>query len=112
MYSCLFPIRSQFLPKIESPEEKARLKTLVQSIKPKNYGVIVRTVAEGKKVAVLDTELRELVHKWESGFSTIKKETKTPRLLIGEMNRISTILRDMLNGTFNSICINDEGFGR
>jgi ribonuclease G len=93
--------------KIESVEEKNRLKTLVQSIKPKNYGVIVRTVAEGKKVAVLDAELRELVRKWEEAFATIKKETKTPRLLLGEMNRTSTILRDMLNVTFNSIHIND-----
>ncbi|MCE5346389.1 MAG: Rne/Rng family ribonuclease [Bacteroidales bacterium] len=94
--------------KIESAEEKSRLKTLVQSIKPRNFGVIVRTVAEGKKVAVLDAELRELVRKWESAFYSIKKETKTPRLFIGEMNRTSTILRDMLNVTFNSIHINDE----
>jgi ribonuclease G len=93
--------------KIESAEEKNRLKTLVQSIKPKNYGVIVRTVAEGKKVALLDAELRELVKRWESAFSAIRKETKTPRLFIGEMNRTSTILRDMLNVTFNSIHIND-----
>jgi ribonuclease G len=93
--------------KIESIEEKNRLKTLLQSIKPKNYGVIVRTVAEGKKVAVLDAELRELVKKWESAFATLRKETKTPRLFIGEMNRTSTILRDMLNVTFNSIHIND-----
>jgi ribonuclease G len=94
--------------KIESVEEKTRLKTLVQSIKPRNYGVIVRTVAEGKKVAVLDTELRDLVRKWEASFLSIKKETKSPRLLIGEMNRISTILRDMLNVTFNNIHVNDE----
>lgn len=93
--------------KIESTEEKNRLKTLVQSIKPKNYGVIVRTVAEGKKVAVLDAELKELVRRWESAFTTIRKEIKTPRLFIGEMNRTSTILRDMLNVTFNSIHIND-----
>jgi ribonuclease G len=93
--------------KIESIEEKNRLKALVQSIKPRNYGVIVRTVAEGKKVAVLDAELRELVQKWESAFTTVKKETKTPKLLIGEMNRTSTILRDMLNVTFNSIHINE-----
>ena len=93
--------------KIESIEEKNRLKTLVQSIKPRNYGVIVRTVAEGKKVAVLDAELRELVRKWESSFAAVKRETKTPRLFIGEMNRTSTILRDMLNVTFNSIHIND-----
>lgn len=93
--------------KIESTEEKNRLKTLVQSIKPKNYGVIVRTVAEGKKVAVLDAELKELVKRWESAFAGIKKETKTPKLFIGEMNRTSTILRDLLNVTFNSIHVND-----
>jgi len=93
--------------KIESIEEKSRLKNLLQSIKPRNYGVIVRTVAEGKKVAVLDAELRELVRKWESAFTTIKRETRTPRLFIGEMNRTSTILRDMLNVTFSSIHIND-----
>ena len=94
--------------KIESTEEKNRLKALVQSIKPRNYGVIIRTVAEGKKVAVLDAELRELVAKWESAFTTVKKEIKSPRLFIGEMNRTSTILRDILNVTFNSIHINDS----
>ena len=96
--------------KIESVEEKNRLKSLVQSIKPRNYGVIVRTVAEGKKVAVLDAELRELVIKWESAFLSVKKEVKSPRLFIGEMNRTSTILRDMLNVTFNSIHVNDPAF--
>jgi ribonuclease G len=94
--------------KIESQDEKNRLKTLLQSIKPRNFGVIVRTAAEGKKVAVLDAELRELVKKWESAFTTVKKETKSPRLFIGEMNRTSTIIRDMLNVTFNSIHINDS----
>ncbi len=93
--------------KIESVEEKNRLKALVQSIKPRNYGVIVRTVAEGKKVALLDAELRELVQKWESAFLTVKKEIKSPKLFIGEMNRTSTILRDMLNVTFSSIHINE-----
>lgn len=98
--------------KIESIEEKNRLKSLVQSIKPRNYGVIIRTVAEGKKVAVLDAELRELVNKWESAFLTIVKETKSPRLFIGEMNRTTTILRDMLNVTFNSIHINDASLAQ
>jgi ribonuclease G len=93
--------------KIENPEEKNRLKTLLQSIKPGNYGIIVRTAAEGKKVAVLDAELRELVKKWESAFYTIKKDIKTPRLFIGEMNRTTAMLRDMLNVTFNSIHVND-----
>ena len=47
--------------KIKSGEEKARLKQLIQSIKPKNFGVIVRTSAEGKRVAELDGELKALV---------------------------------------------------
>jgi ribonuclease G len=93
--------------KIENIEEKNRLKALLQSIKPRNYGIIVRTAAEGKKVAILDAELRELVRKWESAFFSAKKEIKSPRLFIGEMNRTSTILRDILNVTFNSIHIND-----
>jgi ribonuclease G len=96
--------------KIESADEKNRLKTLLQSIKPRNYGVIVRTAAEGKKVAVLDAELRELVKRWESGFSTVKKEIKGPKLFIGEINRTSAILRDLLNVSFNSIHVNDSSF--
>lgn len=96
--------------KIENPDERSRLKTLVQSIKPRNYGVIVRTAAEGKKVALLDAELRELVNRWESAFNSIKKDIKTPRLLIGELNRATTFIRDMLNVSFTSIEINDEAF--
>jgi ribonuclease G len=93
--------------KIESQEERTRLKKLIQSIKPKNYGVIVRTVAEGKKVAVLDEELNSLVKKWEAAFENLKG-INPPKLIIGELSRTSAILRDMLNGTFSSITVNDE----
>jgi ribonuclease G len=93
--------------KIKSEEERNRLKTLLQSIKPKNYGIIVRTVAEGKKVAELDAELRSLVKKWESVFENLK-HISPPKLVISELSRASAMLRDMLNGTFTSISINDE----
>lgn len=93
--------------KIQSVEERNRLKTLLQSIKPKNYGVIVRTVAEGKKVKDLDIELKSLVKKWEHAFENLKG-VKPPYLFIGELKRISAILRDMLNFAFNSITVNDE----
>jgi ribonuclease G len=93
--------------KIDSAEERNRLKTLLQSIKPKNYGVIVRTVAETKKVVTFDNELRSLVKKWETAFEQLKGVT-TPCRIIGEMSRISAILRDALNGSFNNIYVNDE----
>lgn len=94
--------------KIENNDERNRLKMLIQSIKPKNYGVIVRTVAEGKKVAVLDAELKELINRWETAFSGIHKDVKSPKLLLGEMNRTTTILRDILSADFNNIIVDDE----
>jgi ribonuclease G len=93
--------------KLQSNEEKNRLKTLIQSIKPNNYGIIVRTVAEGKKVKDLDLELRGLVRKWENAFENLKG-IKPPHLLISELNRTSSILRDILNVSFNSITVDDE----
>jgi len=96
--------------KIEPHEEKERLKNLLHSIKPKNYGVIVRTAAEGKKVAELDGELRGLVERWENAFENFKPGV--PRLLIGEINRTSAILRDILNGNFENIVVNEENIYR
>jgi ribonuclease G len=93
--------------KIDSAEERNRLKRLLQSIKPRNYGLIVRTVAEGKRVAELDAELKTLVKKWESLYDKVKGAT-APKLVLQEMDRTSTILRDLLNVSFNSIYVNDE----
>jgi len=93
--------------KIKSLEERNRLKTLILSIKSRNYGVIVRTVAEGRKVAELDTELRTLVQRWETAFNNMH-QVKPPKLAISELDRTSAILRDMLSPDFNSIIVNDE----
>jgi ribonuclease G len=93
--------------KITSPEERKRLKRLMESILPKNFGVIVRTAAEGKKVAVLDAELRSLIKRWEITVEKLKNPGY-PALLTSEIKRTSAILRDMLNGSFNSIHVNDE----
>lgn len=93
--------------RIDQAGERTRLKNLITSIKPKNYGVIVRTMAETKKVADLDQELRDLVKKWEGAFKKIR-EIRPPQILLGEMNRSSTIVRDMLNENFSEIKTNDE----
>ena len=93
--------------KISSLEEKNRLKKLIQSIKPKKYGVIVRTVAEGKRVAELDQELKKLVAKFETIFQKLKKPISAPSLIIGELDRTSALLRDIYNPNFNSIIVND-----
>ncbi len=93
--------------KIASSEERNRLMRLITSIKPKNFGVIVRTAAEGREASKLDQDLRGLVEKWEEGVSKLK--TAIPKdKIIGEMNRASSILRDMLNESFDNIVVDDK----
>ena len=93
--------------KIKSAEERARLKQLIQSIKPKNFGVIVRTVAEGKRVAELDTELKVLLKRCEETFTRAQKATKLPELAYEETSRTVAMLRDLFNPSYENIYIND-----
>ncbi len=93
--------------KIKDKEERNRLKRLIQSIKPNNYGVIVRTVAENKKVSELDADLRNLIEKWETVVNKLPN-LKAPQKVLSELNRATAILRDLLNESFNSIYVNDR----
>jgi ribonuclease G len=101
-----FSDRVSVSQKIKNNEDRNRLKRLVMSIKPKNFGIIIRTVAENKKVAELIADLEDLVQKWES--LVLRLETaKAPKIILSEIDRTSVILRDLLNETFNSIYVND-----
>ncbi len=101
-----FSDRVSVSQKIKNSEEKNRLKRLVQSIRPKNFGVIVRTVAEGKMVADLHNDLQALVEKWYAVAAKLEN-AKAPKIIQGEINRTSAILRDLLSEEFNSIIVND-----
>ena len=93
--------------KISRQSEKGRLKQLVQSIKPKGVGVIVRTVAEDKRVAELDNELKVLLKRWEDCVVTLQK--KEPVALISEeLGRTIGIIRDIFSPNFESIHVNDK----
>ncbi|WP_294769773.1 Rne/Rng family ribonuclease [Prevotella sp.] len=94
--------------KIKSGEERARLKQLINSIKPKNCGVIVRTVAEGKRVAELDAELKILMKRWEDALIKVQKTQKRPQLIFEETGRAVALLRDLFNPTYENIYVNDE----
>ncbi len=102
-----FSNRISVSQKIRSSEERNRLRRLIQSIKPANYGVIIRTIAEGKKVAELDADLRSLIDKWEQCIIEMKKMTTFGRM-VSEMDQTSVMLRDLLNESFNNIHVNDE----
>ena len=94
--------------KIRSAAERARLRQLVDSIRPKNFGVIVRTVAENKRVADLDKELKVLLKRWENAIKTIQKATVFPKMAYEETSRTVALLRDLFNPTFEQIHVNDK----
>ena len=94
--------------KIKSGEERARLKQLVQSICPKTFGVIVRTVAEGKRVAELDAEMKVLLKRWNDSITKVQKAQKLPQLVFEETGRAVAMLRDLFNPTYENIYVNDE----
>ncbi|MGB4774686.1 MAG: Rne/Rng family ribonuclease [Daejeonella sp.] len=92
--------------KIKSNTERNRLRKIVESIKPKNFGIIIRTVSEGKGVTELQKDILDLIDKWES-FTKRLPITEPSKKIFGEMGRTSTILRDILSTDFTNIHIGD-----
>ncbi|MCE7862295.1 MAG: Rne/Rng family ribonuclease [Bacteroidetes bacterium CHB5] len=93
--------------RISSSEERKRLQRLIQSIKPENFGVIIRTVAEGKEVAELDKDLRTLVKTWEEGVTRLVDGNPRDKM-IGELSKTSSVLRDVLNESFDNVHVDDK----
>lgn len=93
--------------KIKTTEEKMRLRQLVESIRPKNFGVIIRTSAEGKRVAELNHEMKTLVRYWEEAVAKARTATP-PALLYEEESRVVSVLRDIFNPNFDGIYVNDR----
>lgn len=92
--------------KIKDNEERSRLKEVMNSIKPKNFGVIIRTVAEGKKIELLDQDLKNLVGKWKKMHENLIG-AKPPYRVLGEIDKTSSLLRDLLNANFTNIHVNN-----
>jgi len=107
-----FSNRVSVSQKIMDADEKERLKRLVKSIKPKGFGVIIRTVAENKRVAELDKDLQNSLERWVAMCKKVRtistSKQKLPIKVLSELNRASSILRDLFNDSFTSIVTNDE----
>ncbi|WP_374550200.1 Rne/Rng family ribonuclease [Flavobacterium sp.] len=102
-----FSDRVSVSQKIDSREEKDRLKKMVQAVKPKGFGVIVRTVAEGKNTAEIEKDLQNLINRWTAMCKRLAT-AHHPSKVLGELNKASSILRDVFNDTFTGIQVDDE----
>ena len=92
--------------KIKSTEEKFRLRQLIESIKPKNFGIIIRTSAEGKRVAELNNELKALLKCWEDSIAKAQR-LDAPSLIYEEESRAVSVIRDIFSPSFENIYVND-----
>lgn len=102
-----FSDRISVSQKIKNHEEKDRLKKIITGIRPKNFGIIVRTVAENQSVAELEQDLKDLLKRWDEMYNTLKT-AEPPFKILGEIERTNAIMRDMLNDTFSNVVVNDE----
>ena len=93
--------------KIHSAEERKRLQKIIEAIKPRNFGVIVRTAAEGKNTAELHEDLSQLIETWKAIQRNLKGAT-APAKILSEQDKTTSILRDLLTEDFNRIVINDR----
>ena len=97
--------------KIRSTETKKRLRQIAAGILPKNFGVIIRTAAAEAHDADIEQDIRSLLERWNNAVGNIRK-SQAPALLMSEMNRANTIIRDSLNSTFSQISVDDEALYR
>jgi ribonuclease G len=93
--------------KIHSSDERKRLQKIIEAIKPKNLGVIVRTAAEGMKTSELHEDLLSLEATWKSIQKNLKGAVP-PQKILSEQGKTNSMLRDLLNEDFNKIIVNDK----
>ena len=93
--------------KIRSAEEKKRLKRIAAAVRPKNFGVIIRTAAMEARDEDIEHDIQTQIDRWRKTVAAIRKHT-APDQLMSEMNRANTIIRDSLNGSFSQIAVDDE----
>ena len=92
--------------KIHSGDERKRLHKIVESIRPKNFGIIVRTAAEGKSTAELHQDLLSIIENW-NGIQKKLKGAVAPVRILSEETKTTSILRDLLSADFNKVVVND-----
>ncbi|MDR1878081.1 MAG: Rne/Rng family ribonuclease [Bacteroidales bacterium] len=107
-YVVLVPFADKIMvsQKITNSEERIRLRKAMSGIKPRNMGIIIRTVAKEQNVEALHADLKVLLDKWNEIVRNIRGN-RFPKKVISELDKVSALLRDILNDTFDAIYVNN-----
>ena len=92
--------------RIESGEERSRLRSLAEKIRPKGMGVIVRTVAEGHSEEELARDFQYLSNLWNALTAKAKK-AKAPFLLYRDADLVVRIIRDHVKDDIDEVIIDN-----
>ncbi|MDQ3072115.1 MAG: Rne/Rng family ribonuclease [Bacteroidota bacterium] len=90
--------------KIKGREERDRLKKILSALKPKNFGLIIRTNAEEISLEELETDLRNLLEGWDK---LVRNLADGKTKIYSELDRTESILRDLLNDSFGRIAVDN-----
>ncbi|MCD6376145.1 MAG: Rne/Rng family ribonuclease [Caldisericaceae bacterium] len=93
--------------KIQNPKERRRLKELAKQIMPPNFGLIIRTVAEGKSDKVIRKDLNNLLDTWHKIERKIKRQ-KAPALLYKDMGMASSVIRDLFTADVDRVVVDSR----
>ena len=94
--------------KITSAKERARLKSILNLLKPVGVGVIVRTEAENQTEADIQEDLEILLEKWNNIVTTAESMTP-PNLLYRDQDLLYRVIREACNEDTQEIIV-DTGF--
>lgn len=108
-YSVLVPYSDKVFvsQKIKATAERKRLRQVVSGLKPRNFGVIVRTVAEGKTAEDLEKDITQLVEKWQVMCAKMVN-AELPIKVATELDRTSSLIRDVVNDSFHAIYVDNK----
>ena len=97
--------------KINSFKEKRRLRKIVQGILPEGFGVIIRTVAEGRDDEALQKDLEDLIKTWREIEKTVKSEN-APCLVYKDMSTTSSVIRDLFSNDVSRVVVDSKKLHR
>ncbi|MEK7332963.1 MAG: Rne/Rng family ribonuclease [Nitrospirota bacterium] len=90
--------------RIADEKERARLKSIVEAIKPKGYGLIIRTASEGCSEEELQKDLEFLILIWEN-IQRKKDKVTAPSLLYSDLDLVFRSIRDLLTQNVERLVI-------
>lgn len=108
-YGVLVPFNDKVFisQKIKGSDERRRLRQIVTGVKPKNFGIIVRTSAQGKKADDLAKDIEQLVQRWKQSIDKLATAT-APCKIADELDKTSVLIRDLLNDSFQAIHVDNK----